>query len=52
MHCAPLAHKAYNTEQIGTVRAVISVFNTREDVSFFANAVNKLSINSLKVNKK
>ncbi|MEE1219662.1 MAG: aminotransferase class V-fold PLP-dependent enzyme, partial [Ruminococcus sp.] len=52
LHCAPLAHKAYNTEQIGTVRAVISVFNTREDVSFFAYAVNKLCINSLKVNKK
>lgn len=39
LHCAPLAHEFYNTQESGTVRAVISIFNTKEQVLYFANAV-------------
>lgn len=42
LHCAPLAHKSFGTLESGTVRAVASVFNTRSQVDFFVNAVNKI----------
>lgn len=42
LHCAPLAHKTFNTEQTGTVRAVVSVFNRKEQLDYFVNSVRKI----------
>ncbi|MCH5303327.1 MAG: aminotransferase class V-fold PLP-dependent enzyme [Ruminococcus sp.] len=39
LHCAPLAHKAFDTFDIGTVRVVPSVFTTRNDINSLINAV-------------
>lgn len=43
LHCAPLAHKSYGTEESGTVRAVTSVFNNRAQVNYFLNSINKIA---------
>lgn len=43
LHCAPLAHSAYDTLDSGTVRAVISVFNNRPQIDYFANSINKIA---------
>lgn len=43
LHCAPLAHEQYNTQDRGTVRAVVSAFSTESQIQFFVNAVNKIS---------
>lgn len=43
LHCAPLAHSSYNTIDSGTVRAVISVFNNRAEIDYFANSINKIA---------
>lgn len=43
LHCAPMAHKAFKTENTGTVRAVISVFTTEKQVNYFINAVRRIS---------
>ncbi len=42
LHCAPLAHKTINTFEIGTVRAVPSVFTTERDIKTFISAVYNL----------
>ena len=42
LHCAPLAHKSYNTFETGTVRIVPSVFNTEKDINALLYAVNKI----------
>ncbi len=42
LHCAVLAHKAYNTQDIGTVRIVPSVFTSKKDINTFINAVYKI----------
>ena len=42
LHCAPLAHESFNTIDRGTVRAVLSAFNTDSDVRFFVSAINKI----------
>ena len=39
LHCAPLAHKYYDTLDIGTVRAVPSVFTTKSDINRFIFAL-------------
>lgn len=39
LHCAPLAHKSFNTFDTGTVRIVPSVFTTKNDISALVNAV-------------
>ena len=41
LHCAPLAHRAYLTEETGTVRAVASVFTSSSQIEYFISAVNK-----------
>ncbi len=46
LHCAPMAHEFFNTQESGTVRAVISMFNTKEQVFYFIKAVS--NINKLK----
>lgn len=42
LHCAPLAHKSYNTFDIGTVRIVPSVYTSENDINSFINAVYKI----------
>lgn len=42
LHCAPLAHESFGTIDKGTVRAVMSAFNTDSEVKFFASALNKI----------
>lgn len=42
LHCAPLAHESYGTIDRGTVRAVMSVFNTSSDVKIFVSSLNKI----------
>lgn len=46
LHCAPLAHKSFGTQDTGTVRAVVSAFTTKNDVVYFANAVSRISKNN------
>jgi selenocysteine lyase/cysteine desulfurase len=43
LHCAPLAHNQSNTLDTGTVRVVISFFNTRKQVEYFIMAINKIT---------
>lgn len=42
MHCAPLAHEAFNTQSRGTVRFSPSAFTTRRECEIFLNYVKKL----------
>lgn len=42
LHCAPLAHEFYGTIDRGTVRVVMSAFNTDSDVKYFVSALNKI----------
>lgn len=39
LHCAPMAHNYYRTDDTGTVRAVMSVFSNSNQVNYFANAI-------------
>ncbi len=43
LHCAPMAHSFYNTENTGTVRAVMSVFTNASQVDYFTSAVRSIS---------
>lgn len=42
LHCAPLAHKQFGTEDIGTVRAVMSAFSTPLQVQLLLRAVKEI----------
>lgn len=42
LHCAPLAHKFYNTDDRGTVRISPSVFTTTRECEIFINTLKKL----------
>jgi cysteine desulfurase family protein len=42
LHCAPLAHRAYNTIDRGTVRISPSVFTKLSDCEIFLNTLKKL----------
>ncbi|MBQ4105317.1 MAG: aminotransferase class V-fold PLP-dependent enzyme [Clostridia bacterium] len=42
LHCSPVAHRHYNTEDSGTVRVCPSVFTSRNDINIFINAVTKI----------
>ncbi len=42
LHCAPLAHRFFGTEERGTVRAVLSVFSDYRQVNYFISSVNKI----------
>lgn len=46
LHCAPLAHEFFGTQDSGTVRTVLSVFSTREQVDYFASSI--MTINKFK----
>lgn len=39
LHCSPLAHKTFSTQNIGTVRASTSIFNTKSDINALINAL-------------
>lgn len=43
LHCAPLAHKTIGSFPSGTVRLSLSYFNTKEDMDYTINAINKIS---------
>lgn len=42
LHCAPLAHKFYNTDDRGTVRISPSVYTTTRECEIFINTLKKL----------
>lgn len=42
LHCAPLAHKALGTEQIGAVRVSFGIFNTISDIDRILTYINSL----------
>ena len=42
LHCAPLMHRALKSEENGLVRASLSLFNTREEVSALLSALKKI----------
>ena len=42
LHCAPLAHKALGTEQIGAVRVSFGIFNTTSDIDRILTCINSL----------
>ncbi len=43
LHCAPLAHKTFGTQEQGTVRICPSVFTTEKDVNSLLNSVFKIA---------
>ena len=50
LHCAPMAHKQFNTLEIGTVRVSVGAFNTKAEIESFLKIIN--SENFLKKLKK
>jgi selenocysteine lyase/cysteine desulfurase len=42
MHCAPSAHRTLGTFPCGTVRFSMGHFNTREEIDYTVNAVNRI----------
>ena len=42
LHCAPLAHRSFDTVQRGTVRAVVSVFTQAAQIDYFVVCINKI----------
>ena len=42
LHCAPLAHEALGTAESGTVRASLSIFNTKREIDAFYRALSKI----------
>lgn len=40
LHCAPLAHKHFGTENDGAIRVSLSYFNTMRDINMFVQAIN------------
>ena len=43
LHCAPLAHEFFGTQESGTVRAVLSVFSNCEQVDYFASSIRTIN---------
>ena len=43
LHCAPLAHETYGTEETGTIRVVPSVFTQPRQIEAFSEIVKKIS---------
>lgn len=46
LHCAPLAHEFYHTDDVGTVRAVMSAFTNTYQVDYLADSVRKICRNT------
>lgn len=49
LHCAPLAHEFFHTDEIGTVRAVMSAYTDNRQIDYLADSIRKIcrSINKL-----
>ncbi len=43
LHCSPLAHRSFHTENIGTVRLAPSAFTSRNDIIAVSNAIFKVA---------
>ncbi len=43
LHCAPLAHKKFNTIETGTVRISPSIFTKKDDIDLLINSVRKIA---------
>ncbi len=43
LHCAPLAHKSYNTINTGTVRVSPSIFTEKNNIDFLINSLRKIA---------
>ena len=43
LHCAPLAHKKYNTDKIGVVRVSPSIFTKKIQIDFTINSLFKIA---------
>ena len=43
LHCAPLAHEFYHTQDTGTVRAVMSYYTNYKQIDYFVNSINKIA---------
>lgn len=43
LHCAPLAHRKFKTEDTGTVRISPSVYTKKSDIDFLINSVRKIA---------
>ena len=42
LHCAPLAHKSFGTEESGTVRAVMSAYSKPAHITYFLASIKKI----------
>jgi len=42
LHCAPLAHKTIGSFPTGTVRLSLSYFNTKEDIEYTVDSINRI----------
>lgn len=49
LHCAPLAHEFFHTDEIGTVRVVMSAYTDNRQIDYLADSIRKIcrSINKL-----
>ena len=43
LHCAPLAHKTIGSFPSGTVRLSLSYFNTKSEIDYTINSINKIN---------
>lgn len=43
LHCAPLAHRKFKTETMGTVRVSPSIFTKKSEIDFLINSVRKIA---------
>lgn len=43
LHCAPLAHYKFNTQNVGTVRISPSIFTKKSDIDLLINSVRKIA---------
>ncbi len=43
LHCAPLAHKKFGTEEMGAVRISPSIFTKKSDIDFLIKCVRKIA---------
>jgi len=44
LHCAPAAHRTIGTFPLGTIRLSPGYFNTREEIGFTVEAINKIAM--------
>lgn len=42
LHCAPWAHKTFGTFPEGTIRASLSIFNTKEEIDYFIDSLKNI----------